>query len=192
MSSQCNALAVLGGTFDPPHLGHVLLAAAALSSGEVTAVLVVPVWRHPFGKTPRASFEERLRMCELAFSPLRHVQVTDIERRIGGTGRTVSLLEALRCEEPGRPLRLLLGADTFAQLDTWAEPERLRDLAPPLVFGRQGFPPPPGCELLLPAVSSTEVRRRLRRNAPMNGLLPASVERFARRLVAYCAEGPST
>ncbi len=179
------ALGVLGGTFDPPHMGHVLLAAAALSLGEVEQVLVAPVWRHPFGKQPHASFETRLRMCRLAFAPLRRVRVEDIERRLGGSGRTVELLEALHRERPDRPLRLLLGADTFAQLDEWAEPERIRHLAPPLVFGRGGFPPPPGCDLRLPAISSTEVRRRLRCGEPMRGLLPVEVERLARRTEAY-------
>ncbi len=180
-----SVLGVLGGTFDPPHVGHVLLAAMALGSGEIGELLVVPAWRHPFGKRPRASFEERLRMCELAFAPLKSVRVSDLEGRLGGTSRTVRTLRALRAREPDRPLRLVLGADTWAQLDQWAEPDQVRALAPPLVFGREGHPLPPGRRVALPAVSSTEIRARLGRGEPVDDLLPAAVAHMARALPCY-------
>lgn len=184
-SNRKGALGVMGGTFDPPHVGHVLLATMALGSGEVEQLLVVPAWRHPFGKRPQAAFEDRLRMCELAFAPLRGVQVTDLERRLGGTSRTVRTLQALREQHPDRALRLVLGADTWAQLDQWSEPEQVRALAPPLVFGRTGHPLPPGRRIALPAVSSTEVRELLRRGAPVDDLLPAEVARLAGSLTCY-------
>ncbi len=184
-SDGTGTLGVMGGTFDPPHVGHVLLATMALGSGEIDALLVVPAWRHPFGKRPRAAFEERLRMCELAFAPLRGVRVTDLERRLGGTSRTVRTLQALHEQHPDARLRLVLGADTWAQLEQWAEPERVRTLAPPLVFGRAGHPLPPGRRVALPAVSSTEVRELLRRGAPVDDLLPAPVARLAESLPCY-------
>src|SRR3954453_19837484 len=81
-------LAILGGSFDPPHFGHVFLAAYALGSANVERVLVVPVFQHAFAK-PLSPFEDRLHMCELAFRDLRRVEVSDLERELGGVSRTL-------------------------------------------------------------------------------------------------------
>ena len=76
-------LAVYGGSFDPPHIAHVLVASWALAMGEVDSVIVLPTLEHALGKTAGASFEQRLAMCERAFACLRGVQVSGLEQTLG-------------------------------------------------------------------------------------------------------------
>ena len=83
--TQQQRVGVFGGSFNPPHVGHVLAAAYLLSMAAVDRVLVIPVFRHPFAKT-LASFEDRLAMCQLAMTWLPQVEVSDIERQLGGEG----------------------------------------------------------------------------------------------------------
>ena len=173
-------IAIYGGSFDPPHHGHVLAVAWALSSGEVDVVWVFPVARHRFGKRP-SSFPARMAMCEAAFSIYgRRARVRSDEQRLvaaGGSGATIELVEALLADEGAargkRTFRLLIGADQLPALARWARWTELEALAPPLVVGRRGHAG--GSVLAIPDVSSTEVRRRLDAGEPITELVPARV-----------------
>jgi nicotinate-nucleotide adenylyltransferase len=171
-------LAVYGGSFDPPHVGHVLVCAYVLAAHEVERVLIVPTRSHPFDK-PLAPFEQRLRMCELAFADLRRVELSDIERELPQPSLTLRTLQALQARTPGVPLRLVIGSDLLRETSSWHAFEEVEKLAPPLVVGRAGFPSPDGSPLL-PEVSSTEVRRRLRAGLATDGLLGPAVAAYAR------------
>ncbi|MEY4510058.1 MAG: hypothetical protein RLZZ450_2180 [Pseudomonadota bacterium] len=154
-------LAVLGGSFDPPHIGHVFLATYARSVAGVARVLVAPTFEHAFGKA-LSPFEHRLRMSELAFSLIDGVEVSPIERELGGTSRTLRLVEELSRRHPASQLRLLVGADILLETQRWFRFDDIVALAPLLVAERAGFassgqPSAP----LLPQVSSSEVRRAL-------------------------------
>lgn len=137
-------VAVFGGSFNPPHVAHVLGAAFVLTTGEVDRVLIVPCFQHPFAKA-LAPFDDRLAMCRLAFAPLAAVEVSDVERDLGGESLTVRTLEHLATRFPDWRLRLVVGADVVAEMDRWTRPERVRALAPPLVLGRVGAPALPRC-----------------------------------------------
>ena len=171
---------MFGGSFNPPHLAHVLGAAFVLSLGEVDRVLVVPCFRHPFAKH-LASFDDRLAMCRLAFAPVRDVEVSAVERELGGESVTVRTLEHLAAAHPDWTMRLVVGADVVAELDRWTRPERVRALAPPIVLGRLGVHVP-GVDApeVLPDVSSTELRERLGRDEDPGPLLPRAVADYAR------------
>jgi nicotinate-nucleotide adenylyltransferase len=172
-------LAIFGGSFDPPHVGHVLLVSYALSVSSIERVIVAPVYSHALGKELTA-FEHRLRMCELAFAPLRSVEVSDIEQHLGGTSYTIELLEAIRDAHPGQTLRLLIGADILRQAYLWRDFARVRALAPLLVAGRGGFSHPevdPEAPVL-PAVSSSEVRRALSEGRDVHARVPLRVLRY--------------
>jgi nicotinate-nucleotide adenylyltransferase len=176
-------VAVLGGSFDPPHVGHVLLASWALACGGVDAVLVVPTFGHAFGKKS-APYEHRVRMVELAFAHLRHVEVSRIEETLPVPSYTVQTLEALAAAMPGTSFRLLCGADVLADLPKWKEPDRLLALAPLLACGRGGHTRTAGGRTVstlgpdLPAVSSTEIRAALRNRTSVAGLVPTAVARY--------------
>jgi nicotinate-nucleotide adenylyltransferase len=164
-------VAVFGGSFNPPHVAHLLAAVYALSTAPIDEVLVVPVYRHPFSKS-LLDFEHRLAMCRLALGWVPHVTVSDVERELGGESLTLRLVEHLAREHPSWSLRLLIGADVLADLPKWHRFDRIAEVAPPLVLGRVGVVPPPdpgaaigraGAVMMpsfpaLPRVSSTEIR----------------------------------
>ncbi len=176
---------VFGGSFNPPHVAHVLAAQYALLVAPIDRVLVVPVFQHPFAKE-LASFEQRLTMCRLAFADLERVEVSDLERRLGGESKTLRTLEHLAAAQPDWQLRLLIGADVVADLPKWHRFDRIAELAPPFVFARRGSRDNPG-PAVLPEVSSTEVRELFAQKdaAGLRALVPRAVLAFAERERLY-------
>lgn len=115
---------IFGGTFSPPHNGHVHAAKEFLSAEKLDALLVIPTFLPPH-KTMKgdATPEERLRMCSLAFDFDPRISVSDIEIRRGGKSYTAETLEAL--SEDGVRLIFLCGTDMFLTMDLWYAPERI-------------------------------------------------------------------
>ncbi len=165
---------VFGGAFDPPHAGHVLLVAYALSVAPIDRVLVVPTFRHPFGKA-MAPYDDRIAMCELAFAPLPGARVSRIEQELGGDSYTVLTLEALHARSPGVSWRLLVGADVLPDTPRWRAWDRVSQLAPPWVVGRSGSESIEDAPDL-PAISSTLVRARYGRGESVERLVPRAVD----------------
>lgn len=179
-------VAVFGGSFNPPHVGHVLACALILSVEEVDRVLVVPTYMHPFAK-PLAPFEDRATMCELAMAWMPGVEVSRVEAELGGESRTLRTLETLARAHPDWALRLIIGADILAEAPRWFGFDAITKLAPPIVLGRAGVGAPneagaPGVAAgvgpaLLPEVSSTQVRAAVARGAwsDLEKLVPRTV-----------------
>ncbi len=105
-------VAVFGGSFNPPHVGHLLGVVYALSTAPIDEVLVVPVYQHPFAKH-LATFADRLELCRLAFGWLPRVSISTVEEELGGESRTLRTLEHLGATLPDVSLRLLVGADVL-------------------------------------------------------------------------------
>ncbi|HLV67047.1 MAG TPA: nicotinate-nicotinamide nucleotide adenylyltransferase [Polyangiaceae bacterium] len=189
-------LAVYGGSFDPPHVAHVLVAAYALAVGNFDRLLVVPVFAHAFDKrlTP---FEDRVAMCERAFAELRRVEVSRIESRLGVPSRTLTTLEALRAEHPDAELALVIGSDVLSAKDKWYRFDDVCRLAPPFVVERSGYEHPGvSFGFSLPDVSSTHVRALLATEAEsaereLRRLVPSRVLEYARARGLY-GKGSST
>ena len=168
-------LAIFGGSFNPPHLAHQMAALGALEIDAVDEVWLVPTYRHAFGKT-LAPFADRVEMCLRMAAPLGpRVTVSTVEAEIGGESRTLHTLERIAELLPGAELRLLIGADILDETGSWYRWEDVERRAPPLVFGRAGYRGSARCELVLPDISSTEVRRRVAAGEPVADLLPAAV-----------------
>jgi nicotinate-nucleotide adenylyltransferase len=183
---MARTVAVFGGSFNPPHVGHVLAVTYVLSVFPVDDVLVVPVYQHVFGKD-LAGFDDRLAMCQRAMGWIPHVEVTDIERRLGGASRTLNTLEALLEEEPDRDLRLIIGSDVLDDLPKWYRFDRIRELAPPIILGRAGYPHPDAPLAVLPEASSTAIRRSFHddREADIGHLVPRAVRAYVRERGLY-------
>ena len=181
-------VAVYGGSFDPPHIGHVLSVAWTLSAADIDEVWIIPTWKHAFDKEHGASFEERMTMCELAFAPFRGIQISDVERRLGGTSRTLETLQALEAEQPDAVFRLLIGADVLATTDRWHRWDEVVRIAPPLVIGRHGYPVPEGCPISIPNVNSTDIRSGLHHGGDVSGILPRAVIEHIRASELYSDE----
>jgi len=172
-------VAVFGGSFNPPHVAHVLAAAYVLACEEIDRVLVVPAFRHPFSKS-LAPFDDRVEMCRLAFVDLSRVEVSRVEGDLGGESRTVRTLEHLAQMHPRWSMRLVVGADVVHEMDRWSDPARVRALAPPLVLGRVGYSLPPGASVphVLPEVSSTAIRQSIAEGDVATKLLPTRVRDY--------------
>lgn len=134
-------LGILGGSFNPIHLGHLLLADEILELLKLNRILFVPAGEPPHKPAgilaPPAS---RYRMTELAIRGDPRFAITDLELRRSGPSYTVDTLEALRREAPGSELYLLLGSETFLDLLSWKDPRRLAELARLVVIPRAGSP----------------------------------------------------
>lgn len=179
-------IAVFGGSFDPPHLGHTLVAAYVLSRFCPDRVLVAPTLAHPFDKRLSA-FEHRVAMCEFAMADLRRVEVSTIESELAPPNLTVRLLQALTARFPGATLELVIGSDLVGETAQWHDFEQIRRLAPPLVVPRAGHLPKgfaPDAPAL-PAISSTFVRERVLRGEPIDDCVCPAVARYIAEHALY-------
>ncbi len=192
MSSPRRTVAVLGGAFDPPHLGHVVIAATVLSQTDAAEVVVVPSYRHPFAKR-MAPYDDRLAMCDSAFSLFgTRVRVSRVEEEIARartSSFTVDTLDALADAHPGVHLRLVLGADAAAEREKWHAFDRIEASYPPILVARAGFATPADVVALTapPDISSTEIRRALAAGATAIPGLPRAVRAIAEERDLYGA-----
>lgn len=185
-------IALFGGSFNPPHVGHLLSAAYVRAVTGVDRVWLMPAHRHAFNK-PLAPWEHRLRMCRALASLLTGVEVTEVEALIPGDGRTIDTVEYLRRAYPQHAFRLVIGTDILAETDQWKAFDRLAELAPLFVLGRSGYDKPnvlpPGAtwlgRVLMPEVSSSEVRRLLERGDDASRLVPSAVLDVVRQADLY-------
>ena len=177
-------LGIFGGTFDPPHLGHLLPLIDAAETLGLDAVRVVPAATQPF-KAGRAAAApaHRLAMTErlIAGIPGFTVDPSEIER--AGLSYTVDTLATTATANPGAKLVLILGADTYALFDQWREPARIRSLASVAVLARGGASdlsagPDGGVTFLRTRrvdISSTELRARVANGRTIRGFVPDAV-----------------
>lgn len=188
-------VALFGGSFDPPHLGHQMAMLCALATARVERLLMVPCYRHPFEKRLSA-YEHRLAMARLASEPFdARVEVSDVERRLGGDSWTLSTVKAIRAERPRDALVLVIGADLLGERERWHGYAELSSLVEFAVVGRKGYPTDSGGAPLveIPDVSSTEIRARAARGEPVSGLVADSVADYiaAHGLYRTAASPPS-
>lgn len=186
---------ILGGSFNPPHIGHLLLAAAVYASEEIDHLWVLPCADHAFGKV-LAPFSDRVRMCHLAFRHLAGgAAVLDLENRLprppGSPSYTVDTLRALHALRPGIKPRWIAGSDIVADLPRWKDPDEVARLCTMIFVPRKGHPPAGTLQVELPEVSSTEVRDRLADGRSVAGLVDREVIAFIERRELYRpTEGP--
>jgi nicotinate-nucleotide adenylyltransferase len=184
--------AILGGSFDPVHLGHVAMARHLLDHELAEDLLVVPAWRSPHKYNNTATPADRLAMARMAFDGWDSVVVDDREIRRGCVSFTVDTLEELAAEFPDDRFRLVIGSDNLAGFSGWRSPGRIQELVEIIVYPRDGR------STLLPAiervgldprrlipvtdfdhpVSSTTVRAMLARGILPDDQLPPSVAAY--------------
>ena len=177
-------LGVFGGSFNPPHVGHFLIASDAFEALGLDKLLIVPAAANPLkGEPPAAGVLERLRMAEMTFAADPRFEVSSMEIDRGGLSYTVDTLEALAEKYVGAELVLLLGMDAIRTMEKWKRPERIRELARLAVLTRGGetAPLPRGVEAVTTRridVSSTEIRARVAAGLSIHGFVFDSVENF--------------
>jgi nicotinate-nucleotide adenylyltransferase len=186
-------IALLGGSFNPPHVGHLMAAVYVRATLGADEVWLLPSFAHPFGK-PLAPFEDRVAMCEaMAADTGPWLKVSRVESQVGGEGRTIELLDYLLPKRPSDRFRFVIGSDILADLPKWKEWERVQRLVTVTVLHRAGYPAPEAVGPPLAQVSSTEIRRALEAGQEPQGLVPRSVLEVARSRRLYgLPAGPSS
>lgn len=185
MTGRPERIGVYGGTFDPVHVGHVVVAAECRSALGLDRVLLV-VAGDPWQKRGKvvAGARSRLLLVQAAVEGIPGVEASDVEIARGTPSVTADTLESLA--GPHRELFLILGADAVANMPTWRRLEATRALATVVVVERAGdqhaSPPGPGWSVervSIPRldVSSSDVRARLAAGRPIDGLVPPQVVR---------------
>ncbi|MDT8991549.1 nicotinate-nucleotide adenylyltransferase [Curvibacter sp. APW13] len=182
-------IGVFGGAFDPPHAGHLRLAATALDTLKLDELRVIPTGQAWHKERALSAPEHRLAMAQLAFSSLPKVCVDARELRRSGPSYTVETLRELHAEQPGATFFLILGQDQWSRFGTWRQADEVARLAIICVAvraeltgneGQIGLMNPPPMALPMSAldVSSTEIRRAAALGQPLDGLVTARIARY--------------
>ncbi|HWD86367.1 MAG TPA: nicotinate-nucleotide adenylyltransferase [Solirubrobacteraceae bacterium] len=185
---------VLGGTFNPPHIGHLICAQEAWLQLKLDQVLVIPAARPPHKQVEEEPGpEHRLELCRQAVKGDPRLEVSPVEMDRAGLSYTVDTLELLHSQAPDNELFLIVGGDVAAGLPGWHEPERVLSLARLAVAKRRGTSRDAVDDALaslngggradffrMPRVgiSSTFVRRRVRSGEPIRYLVPDAVAEY--------------
>jgi len=183
--SSPHRVAIFGGSFNPPHVAHVLAVALVLATEEIDRVVVVPTFQHPFAKS-LAPYDDRVQMCEEAMGWLQRVAISRVEEELGGESKTLRTLEHLQSVHPSWQMRLLMGSDIVGEAPKWWRFDAIEKIAPPIVLGRVGYPTP-GAPAVLPEISSTDVRAMIRQQRwdELAKLLPRTVVEHVKRRGLY-------
>jgi nicotinate-nucleotide adenylyltransferase len=194
MAQHVRRLGILGGTFDPPHIGHVVAASFvrhALGLDEVWFVVANQPWQK--AGQPVSAAADRYAMVEAAIDGIPGLVASRRELERGGDSYTADTVGELRAEDPDRELFVIVGADAAAGLPTWERGEEVRAAATMVVVDRPGVPAgalPAGWtfeRVAIPRldVSSTGLRARVAADQPIDGLVPAGVGTVIRDRFLY-------
>lgn len=186
-------IGILGGTFDPIHLGHLAAASAAMECGQLERVLFIPSAQPPHRANASAPAAERLEMCKLAVKGHKSFEASDLEVNRGGRSYTSETLAELKRTHPHDELWLILGWDAAKLFATWHEPAKVKQLAAFVVVSRPGTPAPDADELTAagldpdhvtlclrhtPDVSASQVRKAIASGESISESVPGEVARY--------------
>lgn len=181
MAKKGTTIALFGGSFDPPHLGHQLVISYLLGVGEVDGVWVVPTFKHALGKQ-LVDFKHRMNMCRemIRIFDTNRVAVIraeyDLSLQPGFVdSRTINLVQYIYEEHPHTSFRFVIGSDLVDQFKTWDEHEEIERLAPPLVVGRLGYKS--GNGMTLPNISSSAIKEGIKKGT-LSELVPKHVANY--------------
>lgn len=197
-------IGIFGGAFNPIHNGHVNLAKEAAQLLNLRRLLIIPTFESPHKNTKLLPFEQRAKMCELAFEGLEikssvncQIEVSDIERRMGGVSYTINTVRELQKQHPNARLYLLIGGDMLYTFTEWYKYESLLKETKVCAVARGGdsftdmleYAAQLGRVKVLPTsvvdVSSTEIRERLASGGDVSELLPQSVAEYIKTNELY-------
>jgi nicotinate-nucleotide adenylyltransferase len=169
---------ILGGSFDPIHHGHLILARAAIEELGLDRILFIPANMSPHKTdTTPATAQDRLAMLQLAITNEPGFEASDLELHRPPPSYTVDTLRELHARHPDDKFILLIGADNVAKFSTWREPEEILRLATPAVLDRAGGSPAHSWPVVqrLVDISSTDIRTRVAAGRSIRYLTPDAV-----------------
>ena len=201
-------LAIMGGTFDPIHMGHLRMAHAVQQQLDFDRVVFLPAYLPPHKQTRSdcASWQDRLTMVQLAVQGYENFVVSSLEFERGGLSYTYDTVNIMQELWPDAEIYLIIGEDSLTQLYTWYRVHDLLRLVYFVAAERPGYEGKAGVERLTKAygpwaaekiihaevpetaISSTEIRKRLREGKPIRGMAPLAVEQYIYERGLYRAE----
>lgn len=191
-------LGIFGGSFDPIHYGHLILAEYCRENCDLDRVWFVPASISPHKQSRRpASDTARVEMLKLAIAGHHAFEVSRIELDRGGVSFSVDTLETIHAQQPSADLFFMMGADSLVDFAAWRSPQRICELAIPLVVARPGSGPPDleriapfvdderlaairACQFIMPQIglSSSEIRMRAAAGKSIRYQTPRAVEKY--------------
>jgi len=185
-------IAILGGRFDPPHIGHFLIANQVLEfRPDIEKVIFVPTFKHPWSPIV-ASSEDRIAMLSLCLS--QNMEISDFEIRHGGTNFSIDITKWIK-KETGADIYWIVGSDIVSEFKRWKKSKELLKLATFLVFPRdphvlpkvipQGFEIIRSPKLLTTNFSSTAIREKIKNGESIKYLVPERVEEYIKKHNLY-------
>ncbi len=182
-------IGVMGGSFDPIHLGHLLVAEDVCQQLKLTKLLFVPTYQPPHRPLPLADFQHRVNMTKLAISYHPQFAISDIEKNQPTPSYTVNTLRELCQLYPQARLFFVIGYDQYWQIKKWYKAKELTQLACLIVVSRPGIEKPklfsahdPNqvrfLSVITVAIASHEIRQRIFRGLSVRYLVPSAVARY--------------
>ncbi len=193
-----NKTGIFGGAFNPVHNGHVHLAKEAVSQLKLRRLLIIPTYESPHKTVKLLPFEQRAEMCRLAFSGMEdgythgrcNVEISDIERQMGGVSYTINTLRELKRQYPDERFYLIIGGDMLYSFTEWYKYESILKECTVCAAARGGdnfadmleFANEVGRIKVMPTevvdVSSTQIREKIKNNESVSELVPQNVEKY--------------
>ncbi|MBU0477294.1 nicotinate-nucleotide adenylyltransferase [bacterium] len=183
-------IAIMGGTFNPIHYGHLVSASEVCNKFKLDKVIFIPSALNPLKNTSNlAEAHHRLKMIKLAIAGNPLFEDSDIEIKRGGTSYTIDTIKAF-VKKYGRGVNIyfIIGTDAFLEIDSWASPDALLRMCRFIVTSRPGYDVKKAkhvfkkytemMEITYLAISSSDIRKRIKSGAPIKYLLPESVEDY--------------
>jgi len=188
-------LGILGGTFDPPHNGHIAIAEAALKKLNLEKILLIPAKLPPHKSPDEISSDiDRLEMLKLAVQERPDFEISEIELKRPGLSYTIHTLKELRRIYPDKELVFIIGADNISEMETWYQPDAILDMAAVAAFNRPGFSPKGKYaskielfEMIPNEISSTAIREAVKSGKAIAESVPISVEKYIIKKSLYKA-----
>lgn len=189
-------IGILGGTFNPPHIGHLIVAESVRDQLALERVLFIPCAVPPHkGRLDIVEAHHRIQMVEHAILGNRHFECSDIEIQRGGVSYTVDTLSAIRNMRPSDSLFLLVGMDAVKDFSSWRQPDKIMELATVVSMARPGFSKEDApqeardriihCEVPRIDISSRKIREHVTNHRSIRYLVPSAVEAYIVRHRLY-------
>ncbi|MCD6161796.1 MAG: nicotinate-nucleotide adenylyltransferase [candidate division Zixibacteria bacterium] len=186
-------LGVLGGTFNPPHIGHLILAQSALEHYQLEKILFIPAAKQPHKQNRDIiSVESRFRMMQLAIEKDNRFEISDIEIKRPGLSYTCDTLTELKSLYPEAKLYLIIGGDNISDMETWKDPEEIFSTVE-VVAAKRPDSHPEGIyssrialfDMPQIDVSSTMIRRLVKEGKSISYLVPVEIEKYIKKHQLY-------
>ncbi len=154
VEQKTRRVGLFGGSFNPPHVGHIDICRYLFSNRVLDEVWVIPCFQHPFGKALEP-FDDRLTMSRFTFQEFgEKVKVLSIERELGGVSHTVRTIQYLKDQNPNLRFGLIVGSDVALEQQDWKDFDEITSMTPLIEVPRGAGSP-------ITNISSTEIRRRI-------------------------------